>query len=182
MSPPPENPVRGDNLILIGARGSGKTVVGRALAARLGRPFVDTDERIEQRAGCTIMEIFGGAGEGHFRELERAMIAEVTAGGGQVISVGGGAVLREDNRTRLHRAGRCVWLAAPPDVLAARLRSDPRSATLRPALTGADPDAEIRRVLAERVRYYQSLADDRIETTGLSVAQVVEAVVGLAWP
>lgn len=176
MSDARADAARGDNLILIGARGSGKTVVGQALAQRLSRPFVDTDARIEQHAGCSVAEIFARWGEPRFRQFEREIIAAVAADRGQVISVGGGAVVAEVNRKALHRAGQCVWLMATPNVLAARLSCDPRTSTLRPPLTDQPPEVELRRVLAERVPYYASLADVEIDTDDQSIAEVVDAI------
>lgn len=167
---------RGDNVVLIGYRGCGKTSVGRALAVRLGRPFVDTDESISDDAGCSIREIFTREGEPAFREREHDAIERVGGRSGHVISVGGGAVLREDNRALLRAAGRCVWLMADAETLIARLRSDPQTACTRPSLTADDLAGEVRTLLAQRLPYYESLADERIDTAGLTIDQVVARV------
>jgi len=123
------------NVILIGYRGCGKTCVGRELAARLHWPFVDTDEQVEATAGRSIREIFEQDGEVAFRQLEPRAIADVTRASGQVIAVGGGALLSAANRAALRQAGVCVWLTAPATELRRRLRADPRTGATRPALT-----------------------------------------------
>ena len=98
------------NIVLVGMPGSGKTTVGRALARLSGKPFVDLDEEIVQRAGKPIPEIFAQEGEAGFRELESRILAEACAGSGQVIATGGGAVLREENRRAMRRTGRVYCL------------------------------------------------------------------------
>ncbi len=100
------------NIVLIGYRGSGKTSVGRAVAQRLGCPFVDTDALIEERVGCRIAEIFANEGEATFRTREAGVVWEVAAVDGQVISVGGGAVLSAANVVALRAGGRTFWLVA----------------------------------------------------------------------
>lgn len=86
------------NIVLIGMAGSGKTAIGRELAARLERPFIDTDELIEKKEGKSVAEIFSHFGEAYFRNVEKAVIKEACSGLGRVISTGGGAVLDEQNR------------------------------------------------------------------------------------
>ncbi|MBU0640790.1 MAG: shikimate kinase [Planctomycetes bacterium] len=167
----------------MGPRGCGKTHVGRAVAARVGWKFRDTDDLIEQAAGCSVREIFARAGEEAFRRRETQAIERVTRARQQVISVGGGAVLAERNRFLLSKAGWCVWLTAPAEELHRRLQADPRTPALRPALTAAGGLAEIRRLLRMRNPLYAALADQTVDTAGQSVEQVVEAVVALlaAW-
>jgi len=160
------------NVVLIGYRGSGKTEVGRALAARLGWSFVDTDTLIEQQTGRRIREIFAADGEQTFRALEQAAIARVATGRAQVLSVGGGAALAEANRRALRACGPCVWLTAPPAELHRRLAADPQSPALRPNLTTAGGLAEIEHVLNERTPLYNSLADVTFDTTGRAVTAI----------
>ena len=144
------------NIYLIGARGSGKTTLGRKLAARLKRPFADTDQRIRLRTGKTVAEIVAAGGWEAFREEEALALSEVAVFSGQVVSCGGGIVLREDNRELLAR-GRAFYLMAPAEVLAARLERSPGHAQ-RPSLTGAGIVAEVRQVLGEREELYQACA------------------------
>lgn len=164
--------------MLIGYRGCGKSSVGRLLAARLGWSFVDTDTLIEAAAGKSIAQVFAEEGEPAFRQREQVAIAEAVRGGQQVLSIGGGAVLRPANRTALKAAGVCVWLTAPAETLAQRIAADPRSASARPNLTAAGGLAEIAALLAERMPLYASLADHAVETAGRDVNQVVDSIVG----
>lgn len=168
---------RGDNLILIGYRGSGKTCVGQRIAAVTGRAFVDTDDLIEAAAGRAISDIFESDGESEFRRLEADAIRRVAAGSRQVISVGGGAVLSRENRASLRAAGVCIWLKASPDVLWRRIEADEQSAARRPALTAAGGAAEVRQLLAAREQYYAELADESLDTDSLDVSQAAERII-----
>ena len=105
------------NVVLIGMPGSGKSTVGRRLAKQLGRPFRDTDEEIVARAGKPIPEIFRDEGEGAFRDLETAVIADLSQYGGAVIATGGGAILRQENLDALRQNGALVHLDRPLDDL-----------------------------------------------------------------
>ena len=93
------------NLVLVGMPGSGKTTVGKLLAERSGKPFVDLDGEIARRAGMSIPEMFASQGEGPFRQLEHEVLTEACAKSGQIIATGGGAVLREENRAAMRRTG-----------------------------------------------------------------------------
>ena len=168
-----------DNLILIGYRGSGKSTVGRLAARRLHWRFIDTDELIEAAAGRSIAAIFAADGEAAFRELETCAIEQAVEGTRRVISVGGGAVLSEMNRSRLGAAGLCIWLTAPPEELHHRLQNDPRTAAQRPALTDAPGLEEVRRVLAAREPLYRSVADRIVDTQGRSVEELVQEVIAV---
>lgn len=169
---------REQTIVLIGLRGSGKTSVGRSIAARLGRGFVDLDERIEQRAGATIAEIFAARGEAQFREMEYQALSDELRSLARpaVLSVGGGAVLREDSRELL-RACRCVWLTASPDVLARRIEADATSNDRRPALTNLSSHDELVKLLRERDSMYRELAVFEVDTTNRTLAEVADAVV-----
>ncbi|MBK9129351.1 MAG: shikimate kinase [Phycisphaerales bacterium] len=162
--------------MLIGARGSGKSTVAAALAARLGWTCVDTDALIEARAGTTIRAIFERLGEAEFRRIEAAIVDEVCGGSGQVISVGGGAVLSDRNRAALRRAGPCVWLTASAETLAARIEADPRTAQTRPPLTARAGIEEVRYLLAQRGPLYAELASLTIDTTNRSAVGVADAI------
>lgn len=167
------------NLVLIGYRGCGKTSVGRQLAQRLGWTFVDTDERVEAAAGCSISRIFARDGEAAFRSLETGVLADVTAGIHQVLSVGGGAVLAAANRDTLRAMRVCVWLTAPPEELHRRMQGDPRNASTRPELTPVGGLDEVRALLNERGPLYAAVADHVVETAGRSVEQVAADVLAL---
>jgi len=166
-------------LILIGVRGSGKTSVGRRVAARLGWTFVDTDERIQQRTGRTIREIFATDGEPAFRALESAALVESLATDRCVISAGGGAVIAADNRQRIRATGLCIWLTAPAAELHRRLQQDAATGAQRPPLTAASGVEEIEQVLAARTRLYAETAHHVIDTAGRSIDAVAEHVLAL---
>lgn len=175
------------NLYLIGPRGCGKSAVGKLLADKLNRPWVDLDERIQTKAGSSIAEIFTNLGQGHFRELESqalASLARETATVPHVVSLGGGAVLRPENRRTIETSGVTVLLVADPKVLVERLLADPETTAQRPALT--DPrDAnwslleETEHVLALRLPTYQQCANLKLDTSHLSIPEVVQQI--LRW-
>ncbi len=167
------------NIVIVGYRGSGKTAVGRAVAQRLGRPFVDTDALIEERAGRAIAEIFANDGELAFRQREAVVVREVAAVGGQVISVGGGAVLSAANVDALRAGGRTVWLDAPAETLWERIRADDNTGTNRPDLTATGGLEEVRTLLAQRKPLYRSAADEVVETADRSVEAIADEVVAL---
>ena len=166
------------NIVLIGARGSGKTVVGTALAARRESHFNDTDEMITDWESLPIPQIFAAYGETYFRDVEERVVTEVTARGGKVIATGGGVVLRDANVARLRGSGLVVFLDTTAEALRTRLAKGEELAA-RPSLTGAGSLAEIDAVLAERLPLYQGAADTIIDTTPLAPAQVVAAIT--AW-
>lgn len=141
-------------IFLIGARGSGKTTVGKRLAEALNFDFCDLDDSLCQRESCTIAEIVENSGWAHFRKLESEILAEAAQKSNTVLATGGGVILAPANRKFLRDAGTVIWLQTSPEQLAARL-SDSLNAAQRPSLTGADPIDEIRAVLAEREPLYQ---------------------------
>ena len=144
---------------LIGFRGSGKTTVGQLVAQRLGWPFLDTDHLIEQSVGRTIREIFAEQGEQGFRTLESSSIAQVAAlTEPTVISLGGGAILREENRQLLHATGRCVWLSGDAQLLYTRIAQDSMTAQRRPNLTSLNGYDEVATLLAQREPLYRQMA------------------------
>lgn len=163
------------SVALIGMRGSGKSTVGRELAARLNLPFIDTDELITHAAGRCIADIFAHDGEIAFRRLEPNAVRESTQGPA-VISVGGGAVLDAGNVSDLRSAAMVVWLTAPVEVLCRRLEQDTANAVSRPALTRLTPADEVRSVLAVREPLYRAAADFAIDTASITPGQVAEEI------
>ena len=148
-------------IVLVGMMGSGKSSVGRRLATRLGLPFVDADTEIETAAHMTIPEIFAQRGEAEFREGERRVISRVlTTRAPLVLATGGGAFMNAETRARVKELGISVWLKAEPDVLMRRVRKRSN----RPLLQTADPEATLRRMLAEREPVY-ALADITIQSS-----------------
>ena len=167
------------NLILIGYRCTGKTTIGRLLAARLGWPLVDTDTLVQERAGKSIKEIVATGGWPEFRRLECEVIAEVTAADRQVVSAGGGAILDAANREALRAGGRVVWLTAAPETILQRMQADPKTAAERPNLTDSGGIAEVRKVLQERRAAYQAACHHEIATDECSPDESADRV--LAW-
>lgn len=165
----------GDNLIITGFMGTGKTSVGREVARRLGREFVDMDALIEARAGMTVADIFAQQGEACFRRLEAALCRELAARTGLVIATGGGALIPDTNRQSLSASGPVVCLTASPDEILRRLEATGD----RPLLNVADPRAEVERLLGMRREAYQSIPW-QIDTTGLSVEEVATRVIEVA--
>jgi shikimate kinase len=176
MTARPPRPTAG-GLALIGPRGTGKTTVGRLVAAATGRPFLDADRELEARAGRPIAAIFADEGEPAFRGLEEATLRDLVGRGGAVLATGGGVVLRETNRAALRAFGLVVWLTADPAVLADRLARDPAD---RPSLTGLGTIAEVAAVLEVRAPLYRATADAIVATDGLDPEAVARAVLD-AW-
>ena len=165
-------------LALIGYRGTGKSTVARYVADRLGWSWVDADVELERRAGQTIQEIFAVRGEAVFRDLESAVLRDLVASGPQVLALGGGVVLREENRMMLARSpAAVVWLQASPETLQQRLLGDPTTTARRPQLTSRGGIDEIRALLAQREPLYRQCADVALDTEGRTPEQVAEEIV-----
>lgn len=165
-----------NNLYLIGYRGTGKTTIARLVAERVGAEWADADREIEKLAGKTIATIFRDEGEPAFRDLEARVVAELAKRSGVIVSLGGGAILREENRKLLKDSGRCIWLTATPETIAARLAGDSATNGQRPSLTPLGTLAEIETVLAARTPLYRGLASFTIATDGHSPEKIAEIV------
>ena len=161
------------HVALVGLPGSGKSTIGRQLARRLGRPFIDTDQVIEQRVGLSIREFFEREGEVSFRDLEQSVIDELTLGEPCVLSTGGGAVLRPANREHLKQRTQAVYLHSAPEEVFRRLRHDRN----RPLLQVPDPLARLRELYTLRDPLYRESARFVVETGRPSVAALVNLVV-----
>lgn len=161
------------SISLVGLPGSGKSSVGRQLARRLGVAFTDSDTVIEQRIGEPIRSFFEREGEGRFRDIEQAVIAELCGGaGGGVLATGGGAVLRAANRDALRGSGTVIYLRSTPDELQRRLRHD----TQRPLLQVSDPRAKLQQLFRERDPLYREAAHFVIDTGRPSLHSLVGMV------
>jgi len=171
---------RPPNLVLIGYRGSGKTTVGRGAADRLGFSLVDTDALIVSQAGMPIATVFEHEGESGFREREARVVRAVMEGEGQVISMGGGVVLRDDNVACMRARGFVVWLAAPIELLWRRIQADAATAANRPALPSLPGIEEVQAVLAARTARYRAAAHVEVDASAdaESVATAVLAAYG----
>ncbi len=144
-----------DNIFLVGLMGAGKTTVGRQLARRLRKRFVDCDHEIEARTGVSIPTIFEIEGEAGFRRRESAAIEALSQESGLVLATGGGAVLDPVNRQHLREGGWVVYLDVPPDVLWSRTRGDRN----RPLLQVDDPRSRVRELHKLRDPLYREVAD-----------------------
>lgn len=165
------------NIYLIGMRGSGKSAVGRRLAADGNWPFCDMDSELVRRCGRRIEELVHAQGWDAFRRAEKFLLQELAARQGLVVATGGGVVLDEENIDGMRRSGRVVWLRAGPDTLLKRLLADERLRPQRPALIpGLGLAAEIRQTLAVREPLYRRAMQWAVDTDGLSVAAVCRMV------
>lgn len=158
------------NIVITGFMGTGKTTVGRLLAEKLGRPFVDTDAEIVARAGRSIPDIFKQDGEEAFRLLERRLCRFLAAQRGMVIATGGGMLVDQGNRDVMLASGFVICLTAAPETIAARVGA---SSTERPLLQG-----DWRGLLEKRRAAYEAIPN-QIDTTHKTPRQVAEEVMAL---
>ena len=167
------------NIVLIGYRGTGKSTVGKVLAARLGWPLVSTDAEIVRGAGRSVPEIVAQHGWEHFRDLESRVCREFSAQDRLIIDTGGGAILRQENVDCLKKNGVLFWLTASVATIASRIERD----TQRPSLTGTKSFVEeIEEVLAVRTPKYREAADHVLSTDGCTINQIVETILSSVQP
>ena len=161
------------SIALIGFMGMGKTVVGKLLAEKLGKEFIELDAIIEKKAGRSIPEIFRKDGEIGFRELEIAVTKDVAKEMNAVIACGGGIVLNTINIDRLRKQCIIICLAASPQVIIKRTSGDTGE---RPLLAVPDRARQIKELLKFRKPFYERLADITINTSRISAESVVESI------
>jgi shikimate kinase len=166
------------NVFLVGMMGAGKTTVGKVLARRLGREFVDCDKEIVERTGVPIATIFEIEGEAGFRRRESAVLAELARRAGSVVATGGGAVIAEENRRVMRESGTVVYLHTSLDHLYERTRRD----SARPLLAKGDRRARLAELLSARDPLYREVAHIVVESGSPSagslagrIAQAIEA-------
>lgn len=159
-------------VVLVGMMCSGKSAVGAELARRLGWTHLDLDREIERGAGRTVREIFAAEGEAAFRRMEAEATARVADQTGIVLSPGGGWITNPDLLDALGPGTLCVWLKVSPEEAVRRAAAEPGE---RPLLAGADPLASVRRLLAERERFY-ARADVEVLTDGRSVGELADEI------
>jgi len=165
-----------DHLWLIGMMGSGKSAAGMAAAAMVDAGFVDTDDVVARRAGCSIAELWGTVGEQAFRQMESAAIIDAEGGEPSVIATGGGAVLDPANVAVMRRSGTIVWLRAAPATLAERV-GDGRT---RPLLASESVGEDVEQIAAARQAAYTEAADTVIDTDALDLGAVASTI-GELW-
>ncbi len=149
------------NVYLVGPMGVGKTTIGRRLATILQAQFMDTDELLEQRTGVSISHIFEIEGEQGFRDRESRILCEIAEQNQQVISTGGGMIMREENRELMTRSGIVIYLYAPFEVLWNRIR-DSRH---RPLLETENPQQTLRELMIQRDPLYRDSAEMVIQAS-----------------
>ena len=160
-------------VVLVGMPGSGKSTIARALSRKLQLALADSDQAIEQRLSCSIRSYFDSHGEAAFRDVEEAVIDELTrCGASLVLATGGGAVLRPINRQRLRERGTVIYLRSSPEQLFKRLRHD----TKRPLLQVADPLKRLRALYDERDPLYRECAHFVVDTHGSSLPMLVNRI------
>lgn len=158
--------------MLVGLMGAGKTSVGRRLASKLGIPFVDADQEIEDAAGCSIEDFFELYGEPAFREGEERVIRRLLDGGPQVLATGGGAFMNESIREAIAEYGVSVWLRADLDIL--EKRTGRRGG--RPLLKGKNPRAVLKKLMDQRYPIYNE-ADIVVDTGPEGIDTTTEAII-----
>ena len=161
---------RGRNIIFVGFMGTGKSLVARRLAKRLGRRFVDTDAWIEHEANMPIAQLFATEGEAAFRQRERQAIAWACQEKEMVVATGGGAIVDRENARTMKASGPVICLTARPEVILQRVQGD----ATRPLLQGPNPLEKIQQLLADRAEAY-ARADITIDTSRLGPDAVIEA-------
>ncbi len=159
------------NLLLAGFMGTGKSALGRQLAKRWRRPFIDTDEVVERLAGMTIPEIFEKHGEARFRELEREVVSGQLPAAGAVIACGGGLVIPEGMAELVRTKGVVICLFASVETILRRTAGNSR----RPLLKAEDLEARIRQLMRDREQAYLR-AGVAVYTDGRSLQQLCDIV------
>lgn len=160
------------SIFLVGLMGAGKTSVGRMLARRLHKEFLDADAEVERATGVKIPVIFEIEGESGFRAREEKMIEQLTALKGIVLATGGGAVISPANRSLLKSRGRVIYLRAMPEDLWRRTRRDRG----RPLLQTPDPLGKLRELHEQRDPLYREVADLIVDTGSQSVAHLTSRI------
>ncbi|MFW6333517.1 MAG: shikimate kinase [Thermodesulfobacteriota bacterium] len=164
------------NLFLIGYRCTGKTRVGKSLAERLGRPFLDTDAELVRETGRSISEMVDRHGWDFFRQQERRILQRMCQKDDHVIATGGGIILDPRNVADMGASGRIVWLRAHPATIADRMGGDSQTRPQRPSLTGKTPVEEIEETLTERLPLYESAMHTAVDTDGLTIDEITDLI------
>ncbi|MDD5085834.1 MAG: shikimate kinase [Candidatus Omnitrophica bacterium] len=164
----------GNNIYLVGMMGSGKTSTAKVLAERLSLAYIELDSLIEKRAGKTINRIFEEDGEEIFRNLESELLGEVAGERDQVISTGGGVVIRGENRARMRSSGKVIYLKGSVRVLWSRLRV----VKDRPLLKVEKPEKRLGEILKSRKAFYEE-ADFVVDTDSKKPEEIAEEIIGL---
>ena len=166
-------PVR---IVLTGFRATGKTSVGKVLAADIGYVFLDTDQELVTRMGCAIADYVGEHGWEAFRELERSLLDELSSRTNLVIATGGGAIIHGEQWTRLAKDSLVVLLKADADTICTRMAGDANTVGQRPSLTGADVSEEVVTLLAQRDPLYRDGSHIALNTGDMTLEGIVDCI------
>ncbi len=161
------------NIVLIGMRGAGKTTVGKMLAGRLKKEFIEMDELVAKKAGMTIPQIVKKHGWEYFRDLESEITKEVAKKDNIIIATGGGVVMRSENVRALKQHGRLFWLTVSVDTLLKRIKNDEN----RPSLSGKSRQEDMEETQKQRQKLYQEAADVIIDTENVAPEKVMEEII-----
>ncbi len=162
------------NVALIGFMGVGKSAIGKVLAEKLNKEFIELDDLIEQKAGKSIPQIFQQDGEIAFRELEIEVTKEVSRNKNLVIACGGGMVLNKINIDRLKKEATIVYLTAPPGIILKRVLSEGET---RPLLKAPNKALSIKELIRFRKPFYERAADVKINTSKLDIDSIAEHII-----
>lgn len=164
------------HIVLVGLMGTGKTTVGRRLARRLGRDFIDTDTEIESRTSRTVREIFQQDGESVFRDIEASVVSDsVNRPVPAVIAAAGGAILRDSSRALIRDCETVIWLDAPTELLVKRTSA--RSGAGHRPLIDDDPAVKLAALKADREHIYNDASSVRLDVSGLDVDAIVDHII-----
>lgn len=164
------------NIILIGYRGTGKSVVGKIISEKLGMPYIGMDSNIVKTAGMSIPQIVETSGWTKFRDLETKETLKIQHMDNTVVDTGGGVIEREENREVLKKSGLVFWMTASIDTIVDRIQDD----TQRPALVdGKTFTEEIAEVLESRISKYKAASEFEINTDTLSPEQIADQIIGI---
>ena len=165
------------NIFLTGYRATGKTSVAQLMADQLGLEAIDADVFLESEARMTIAEIFEAEGEQGFRERESSVVHQLAQRDELVVALGGGAIVREENRRAIQGRGVTVWLTASPEIIFDRMSTDPLTGKRRPNLTATGGLQEIQQLLEQRNPLYQEVADFSVDTEQMTPAEVAGEII-----
>jgi len=170
-------PLNDSIIFLIGYRCTGKSSVGRRLAAKLGWPFIDTDTLLVSESGLSIKEIVEKHGWDTFRKMEHAIVNQVCILDRRVVATGGGVVLDDTNVRLMKKNGKVVWLKALPETIKSRMMLDRNSEAFRPSLTAQDIFCEIEETLTQRNPLYGQAMDFGVQTDNRRIDEICEIIV-----
>ena len=163
-----------ENIYLVGFMGTGKSTVGKIVADRLGREFIEMDQLIEKIDGLKITDIFAQKGEKYFRKLEKKVLRDISDKFGRIVSCGGGIMINKDNVGMLKASGKIICLEASPSVIYARTKNYSE----RPLLNTADPQKKILELLELRKPFYKQ-ANFFVDTNNLMPDEIAGKIVSI---